>query len=101
MPAIKKELQEGKGKRQILERKQLEILRHQGQLQTQRGEITKIRETINYNQCLCILDFGGHYSCRQRKIYQLVFVLLYRNDNGAEKFKYFNVWSDEKSKWCL
>lgn len=80
-----KDIQEGKEKAQSTERllqvwnkKKQDGLLHYAQLQTQRAEVTKIREQLNYKQCQVIQDFVGHYSTKNKKIYQLVFVIYYR-----------------------
>jgi hypothetical protein len=66
--------------KEILESERRDILLHHRQLQVQRAEVTKIRENLNYDQCLLLEDFIGHYSdsSKNPKVYQLCFVLYYR-----------------------
>jgi hypothetical protein len=84
-----KDIQEGKEKAtstqrflQVWQQKKMNVLLHQAQLQTQRGEITRIREQLNYKQCHVIQDFVGHYTSWNKKIYQLVFVHYFRTQLG-------------------
>ena len=44
-----------------------------------------------------ITDFCGHYSSKHKKIYQLIFVIYFRNDKGHEDWKYCSVWGTEKA----
>ena len=99
MSEVNKEIKEGKGDHQMLLQRKKGIQLHQSQLQTQRAEITRIRENLAYDQCLVVMDFGGHYTDDTKKIFQLVFVVFYRNDIGSETWDYYNIWSDERSKW--
>ena len=72
---------------------------HEAQLATQRAEVSKIRDNLSPFQTLVIADFAGHYSSNNDKMYQLIFVLYFRNDYGIIDWKYFNVWSDKSATW--
>ena len=53
---------------QTLTKKREGIYLHEAQLQTQRAEIEKIRQKLDYNQCLVVSDFCGHYCTNNKKI---------------------------------
>lgn len=68
-----------------------EIYVHEAQLRAQRAAITKLIETLQYQQCLVIADFCGHYSSINKKMYQLIFVVYFRNEHGHIDWTYYNV----------
>ena len=81
-------------------RKREGIYLHEAQLHNQRGEVEKIKQKLNYEQCLVVSDFCGHYATNNKKVYQLIFVIYYRNrDSGHIEWKYHSVWGKQKATW--
>jgi hypothetical protein len=48
-----------------------------------RAHITHIKTHLQPNECLLILDFGGHHNLKMVKVYQLGFV-LFRYDSATD-----------------
>ena len=75
---------------------------HESQLRIQRLTVTEIRETLDTKTCLVIEDFAGHDSSENRKIYQLVFVIIYKyQDDPFETWTYRSVFGATKAPMNL
>jgi hypothetical protein len=81
-----------------LAQRKAKVFAHQAQVQVQRAEVTKIWELLNFDPALVVIDFVGHYTSSNEKMYQLVFVVHYRKPSGYEDWRYHNIWSKRKAR---